>query len=240
MRLLIVDDEPLARARLRNQVLDLNIGEIVGEAADGAEAIDCVVALKPDVVLLDIRMPRMDGLETARHLAKLAKPPAVIFTTAYDQHALAAFDASAIDYLLKPIRRDRLATALDKAGAISAVRLARTRDEVAARNYLSAVDKGGLKLVPVDEVRCLQADQGYVSVQWSGPAVLVEESLRNLEQEFGETFMRIHRNTLVAVQYVIALERASDGTMQVILRDHSEPLAVSRRLVPQVRKRLRG
>lgn len=242
-RILVADDEPLARARLRALVDELAAGEVVGEAASGSETVDLALRTRPDVVLIDIRMPGMDGLEAARHLARLEPATAVIFTTAYDTHALAAFEASAVDYLLKPIRPERLRTALAKAVALSSAQAARVEREARAtpraRTHFSASIKGSLRLVAVEEVRYLQAGQGYVSVFHPGGEILVEDSLRALEDEFGEVFLRIHRNTLVAVTHVTALERGDLGGADVVLRDVPRPLPVSRRLLPAVRRRLR-
>lgn len=240
-RILIVDDEPLARERLRALLAEIGAGEVVGEAASGLEALALVEHARPDVVLLDIRMPGMDGLEAALHLARREPAPAVIFTTAYDEHALAAFDAQAIDYLMKPIRPERLRAALAKAATLT---LARASAAVAVssgrRTHFSALVKGSLRLVPLSEVRYLQADQGYVSVFHPGGELLIEEALKALEEELGEAFLRIHRNTLVAVAHVNALERDELGNANVVLRDVAGKLPVSRRLLSQVRKRLRA
>lgn len=242
-RVLIVDDEPLARERLRALVGDLGVAVVAGEAASGLEAIELTLRARPDVVLLDIRMPGMDGLEAARHLSLLDPAPAVVFTTAYDAHALAAFEANAIDYLLKPIRPERLRGALEKAGTLSAARMAaagQARAAPQARTHFSALVKGSLRLVPLAEVRYLQAGQGYVSVFHPGGELLVEDSLRALEEELGQDFLRIHRNTLVAVAHVTALERAALGGASIVLRGLAERLPVSRRLLGQVRRRLRA
>jgi two-component system response regulator AlgR len=242
-RVLIVDDEPLARERLRALLGDLGVAEVAGEAASGLEALDVAERERPDVVLLDIRMPGMDGLEAARHLSLLDPAPAVVFTTAYDAHALAAFEANAIDYLLKPIRPERLRSALEKAGALSAARAAaagQARPAAQARAHFSAPVKGSLRLVPLAEVRYLHAGQGYVSVFHPGGELLVEDSLRALEEELGEDFLRVHRNTLVAVAHVTALERGPLGGASIVLRDIAQKLPVSRRLLGQVRRRLRA
>ena len=242
-RVLIVDDEPLARERLRALLGDLGVAGIVGEAASGLEALQFAMRERPDVVLLDIRMPGMDGLEAARHLSQLQPAPAVIFTTAYDAHALAAFDANAIDYLLKPVRPERLRSALEKASALSAARASaagQAREVPQARTHFSALVKGSLRLVPLADVRYLHAGQGYVSVFHPGGELLVEDSLRTLEEELGEHFLRIHRNTLVAVAHVTALERSALGSANIVLRDIARKLPVSRRLLGQVRRRLRA
>lgn len=242
MRLLIVDDETLARSRLRGLVEQLDGWEVAGEAVNGRDALALIERERPDVVLLDIRMPGMDGLEAARHMAQLEDPPAVIFTTAYGDHALAAFEAEAVDYLLKPIRRERLAQALDRARRPTRAVLAALHSEVIeerARTHLCARFRGALELVPVTEVIYFQADQKYVTVRHKGGSVLIEESLKALEEEFGERFLRIHRNALVAEAYMAGLE--SDGTSQaaIVFRDINDRLEVSRRHLPAVRRRLR-
>lgn len=241
--LLIADDEPLARARLRALLAEIDAGDIVGEAATGLEALQSVLALRPDVVLLDVRMPGMDGIELAQHLARLPKPPAIVFTTAYGEHALAAFEAHAIDYLVKPVRSERLQVALSRARLLTAGQLrefTQHRAEAPARTHFSALAKGGLRLVPVADVRYLQADQGYVTVRHAQGELLVEDSLRALEEEFGNAFLRVHRNTLVARAHVTGLERDALGNSAIVLRDIEERLPVSRRLVAEVRRRLRG
>ena len=242
MRIAIVDDEPLARARLRGLLQALGLGEIVGEAASGLEALALVSSTDADVVLLDIRLPGMDGLEVASHLARLARPPAVIFTTAFDQHALAAFDANALAYLLKPIRLERLQAALTRAGtwtAAQALAAGDARQPVGMRTHFSALVAGNLRLVPLADVRYLQATQGYVAVVHPGGELVIEDSLRALEDEFGEIFLRIHRHTLVALAHVAALERDRLGNAYIRLREVAVRLPVSRRLLPEVRRRLR-
>jgi two-component system response regulator AlgR len=242
MRVLVVDDEPLARERVLRLLAEIGTGAVVGEAASGNEAIDRVQALAPDVVLMDIRMPGMDGLEAARHLARLERPPAVIFTTAYGDHALDAFDAQAVDYLVKPIKRERLAQALMRATVLGSAGLARALESApakAARTHFSVVVRGLIHLIPVAEVRCLYADRKYVTVVWSGGEVLIEDSLRSLEAEFPAAFMRIHRNALVSVAQVERLDRDEEGNCAIQLRGVATPLAVSRRLAADVRRRLR-
>jgi two-component system response regulator AlgR len=237
MKVLITDDEAPARMRLRDMLGSLPGHEIVGEAADGADALRLAEQQQPDVVLLDIRMPGMDGLEAARHLAQLEHPPAVIFTTAYDQHALEAFEASAVDYLLKPIRKARLEEALAKARRPTRAQLNELEvdEQPGARTHLCVRLRGNLQLVPVDTVYYFMADQKYVSVRHQGGEVLIEDSLRALEQEFGDRFLRIHRNALVAVAYIEGLEKTSTGQV-VKLRGTDERLEVSRRHAPAVRQ----
>ncbi len=242
-RLLIVDDEPLARARLRGQIAELIAGDVVGEAGTGIEALELVQALRPDIILLDIRMPGMDGLELARHLSRLSQPPAIIFTTAYNEHALAAFELHAIDYLLKPVRLERLQIALARASLLSIAQLRALEDspeKSMMRTHFSALSKGSLRVVRLADVRYLQADQGYVTVKHVQGELLIQESLRALEEELGEDFVRIHRNTLVAVATVTGLERDAVGNCSILLRDIEGKLPISRRLLSEVRRRLRA
>jgi two-component system response regulator AlgR len=241
LKVLIVDDEPLARERLAHLMPDAGDFELVAEAANGIEALAAVGTHRPDVVLLDIRMPGMDGLECARHLAGLERPPAIVFTTAYGDHALEAFDANALDYLLKPVRPERLLTALAKAQAVHAGQLDRARGpSVQARSHLSAVIKGNLHVAAVAELRYLQADQKYVTAGWPGGQLLLEEPLKSLEEEFGGRFLRVHRNALAARAYIRSLEKDGDGNWFITLHGVAERLAVSRRLLPCVRKALKG
>ena len=244
MRVLIVDDEPLARARLRGQLVDLGVAEPVDEAGTGLEALALARQHPPDIVLLDIRMPGMDGLEAARHLSRLTPPPAIIFTTAFDEHALAAFETHAIDYLLKPVRSERLKSALDRARLLTSAQLREAEVGLRARTatqrtHFSAPIGGDLRIVPVRDVRFLQADRGYVTVRHLHGELLVDDSLRTLEQEFSGTFLRIHRNTLVAVAHVAALTRDALGNGKLSFHDIADQLPISRRLLPEARRRLR-
>lgn len=241
MKLLIADDEALARERLRQLVDKLPDWEVVGEAGDGRGVLTLAQRENPDVVLLDIRMPGMDGLEAARHLSQFDTPPAVIFTTAYDHYAIAAFDAQAAGYLLKPVRGERLAEALAAARRPNRAQLAALGSGLGhARRHISARMRGELKLIPVEEVLYFRADQKYVTVRHTDGEVLIEESLKSLEDEFGDRFLRVHRNALVAADAVQALERDEQGHACVRLRGCPEALEVSRRMAAEVRRRLKS
>ena len=240
MKLLIVDDEAPARERLKNLLRELPGMEIAGEAGNGREALELWERTQADVVLLDIRMPVMDGLETARHLAAQERPPAVIFTTAYSEFAVEAFDAHVIAYLMKPVRAEKLATALAGASRVNRVQLTQLAAGAPARRHICAKLRDKLHVVPVETVLCFIADQKYVTVCHTGGELLVDESLKDLEEEFGDRFLRVHRNALVAVAQVERLEKDDAGHLQVYLRGRAEPLEVSRRLVAEVRERLRA
>jgi two-component system, LytTR family, response regulator AlgR len=241
VKVLIVDDEALARARLRALLAEDASHEVVAEADSGEACLALVAKRRPDVVLLDIRMPGMDGIETARHLATLAEPPAVIFTTAYDAFAVQAFDAQAVGYLLKPVRGERLAEALRRAARPTRPQLAALSGAGGApRPRIAAKLGGALRLIPVDTIRYFQAEQKYVTVCHEGGVDLIDESLKELETEFRESFVRIHRNALVALKYLAAVERDSRGTLLARLDGVTETLAVSRRHASEVRRRIRA
>jgi len=236
LKLVIADDEPMARERLRMLLADEPEVEVVAEAGDGQQVLDACAAHSPHAVLLDIAMPGIDGLEAARRLAQASPATAVVFCTAYDAHALSAFEAAAIDYLVKPVRPERLSAALARVRTFLAGRPAADGQR---RTHLCARLRGSLRLIPLEEVRYLQAEEKYVVVHHARGEDLIEESLRSLEEEFGERFVRIHRNCLVARQELVELRRDGDGHVQAILRHGGGPLEVSRRCVPQLRQTLR-
>lgn len=241
MKVLIVDDEPLARERLADFLGELPDLECVGTAAHGREAVEKAIELQAEVVLMDIAMPVMDGLEAARHLRELPAPPAVIFCTAFDEHALAAFEAAAVDYLVKPVRKERLQQALDRArtqraGMDAALGKLVTQKQ---RTHLSARLRGSLRLIAIEDIYYLQADEKYVVVHHARGEDLIEESLKSIEQEFANHFLRIHRNCLVAQTEFQELRRDNDGSVHAVLRHGKQALEVSRRCVPGLREQLK-
>ncbi len=246
MKVLIVDDEQPARDRLRQLIDDIDRFDVVGEAGNGADALALAVEANPDVVLLDIRMPGMDGIEAAHYLNELSNPPAVVFTTAYDEYAIQAFEARAIGYVLKPVRRSRLEAALKHAARLAGNTLREiTKEEGlnAARTHVCAQVQGELRLIPVAEIAYFRADQKYVSVYHDKGQNLLDESLKSLEAAFGDDFVRIHRAALVAVDRIERLEKTSDGKVRIVLRDDSQrddkELIISRRHVAEVWRRLK-
>lgn len=239
MKVLIVDDEPLARERLQALLADQDDVAAVGEAANGAEAIVQVEQLRPDVVLMDIRMPIMDGLEAARHIAaNVDEKPAVVFCTAYDDQALEAFEVDAVDYVVKPIRQERLAHALAKAAALGGSAAQRLTEDQ-ERSHLCVRTRGNLELIPIDDIIFLLAEHKYVTIGHVGGEVLIEEPLKDLEREFGDRFVRIHRNALVGRKYLSGLEKDGDGATLVRLGGSRRRLEVSRRNLPAVRRLLK-
>jgi two-component system, LytTR family, response regulator AlgR len=241
-RVLIVDDEAPARERLRSLLTEIGNLDIAGEASHGEEALKLAVDLSPDVVLLDVRMPGMDGIEAARQLNSLVEPPAVIFTTAYDEYALNAFDAQAVGYLLKPIRKEKLAAALTQAGRLTRpqlLRIAANAEAAPRRTHIAARHREGLRLIPIEEVQFFFAEQKYTTVRHVKGEDLIEDSLRSLEEEFGTAFVRIHRNALVSVRYLEGIDRNAEGQYFVKLRGCPAPLQVSRRMAGELRERFR-
>ena len=235
--ILLVDDETLARDRLRRLLEDRPEHEVVGEAANGIEAVAIANETKPELVLLDIRMPGMDGLETARHFLELEEPPAVIFCTAYEEHAIQAFDLEAVGYLLKPVRRDNLFAALDKSVRLNRAQLVALQSQDDSRRlHISARTHRGVELISVDDICYFQADQKYVTVRSIDAEVIVDETLRELEQEFEAQFVRVHRNALVAKKYIDGLVKDSDGRLRIRIKHSDEEVEVSRRHLPSVRK----
>ncbi len=248
LRILVVDDEAPARARMRALLADIAHelpNAVVGEAANGIEALQALERTPADVALVDIRMPGMDGVELARHLARMEQPPAVVFTTAYDQYAVQAFDLAAVDYLVKPVRAQRLAAALEKARrAAPPPRDALAQLTSEARRHLSVSERGRILLVPVAEVLYLKAELKYVTARTRAREYLLDESLTHLEQEFGARFVRVHRNCLVARGAIAGFEKsaAEDGETHwsVLLAGLDEKLPVSRRQWPAVKAAFAG
>ena len=238
IRIFIVDDEAPARARIKELLGDLAHElptAVVGEAANGQEGLVMLQSMPADVALVDVQMPEMNGLEFARHAAQLERPPAVVFATAHDQYAVAAFEVNALDYLLKPVRAVRLKAALQKAAAGGPVK--REPLERAAntpRHYLSVSERGRISLVPVLDILYLRAELKYVTVRTKEREFLVEESLTQLEQEFSGVFIRIHRSALVARRLIKGFEKVVDQDGEgagwaVMLHGIDDRLPVSRR-----------
>jgi two-component system response regulator AlgR len=245
VKVLIVDDEAPARDRLRQLLEEDGTHTVVGEAANGREALHLALELSPDVVVLDIRMPGLSGIETAHHLNTFENPPAVIFATAYDEYAIEAFEASAVGYVLKPVRRVRLNQALELAERLSRSvlgALANRAGIAGRREHVCTRSHGEMKLIPLSDVHYFLADQKYVSVFHTNGQDLIDDSLKALEEEFADTFVRIHRGALIAVSSIDSLRKTEDGRMQIVLRDGDtddvEGLIVSRRHQTNVKRRL--
>ena len=243
MRILICDDEPLAVERLSRLVTQLG-HQVVATATHGQDALDLVEQYEPDVVLLDIQMPEMDGLFCAEQISHFDPMPAIVFCTAYDDHALEAFKSQAKGYLLKPISQQDLQQVLDHLTKLTQAQLSTIKqkedmdDVKIQRHQITAKTYRGVELIPIENIYYFLADQKYVTVRHKNGSVLIDETLKELEQEFSERFIRIHRNTLVSVDYLEGLELVTSGQYQVRCREVSERLSVSRRHLPQLRERM--
>lgn len=241
LKILIVDDEALARSRLRELLDDIapdQSTQVVAEAANGLVAMEILREQSVDIVLADIRMPGMDGIELAGHLGGLTPPPAIIFTTAYDNYAVQAFELNAIDYLLKPVRAQRLLAALQKARPLSGTgqsTLAELGQKLRSggRTHFPCNERGRLLLVPVAEVLYFKADLKYVTARTVEREYLLDEALAHLETEFPEQFIRLHRAVLVAKTALAGFEKAAGDDAEAygwaLLRGLTEKLPVSRR-----------
>jgi two-component system response regulator AlgR len=222
LKALIVDDEP---------------PEVVGEAGNADETLELLEKLNPDILYLDVRMPGMSGLELARHLSRLPAPPAIVFITAHGEHAMEAFEAEAVGYLLKPVRKEKLAAATERAVRLSASQLAAvTRPE--PRTHLPVRHRDGVRLLRIADILCLLAEQKYTTVRHTGGEDLIEDSLRQLEAEFGGRFLRVHRGALVNRDHLQSVDRLADGSYVARVRGMDEPLPVSRRMAAELKARL--
>ena len=248
MNVVICDDEPLARDRLSRMLSHIEGVTLVGEASNGRELLETIQQHAPDLVLTDIRMPVMDGLEAAAHIATLDEPPAVVFCTAYDEYAVKAFQVNAIGYLLKPVRAEDLHAVIEKASKVNKAQLLSVRQELkhaegdqvdTERQCISVKSHRGLELIPISDIAYFKADQKYVTVRHSGGEMLVDETLKELEDEFVGRFVRVHRNALVSLAHLEAVEHLESG-YQVRLKGVDERITISRRHVPVLKKRLQS
>jgi two-component system response regulator AlgR len=257
LRVFIADDEAPARARLKELLVDINASvatKVAGEAANGMEVIERLPGSGAQLLLLDIQMPGMGGIELARHLSGLENPPAIVFVTAHDRHAVEAFELNALDYLMKPVRGDRLAAALKKAAAAGPVlreRLERAgaQANAGAREFFSVTERNRIALVPVGDVLFLKAELKYVTLRTKAGEHLIEEPLVAIEREFAGRFVRVHRNCLVARAAIRGFERNHSGSLaaaagddephwNVVLEGLAERLPVSRRQWPALKSLL--
>lgn len=243
MKILIADDESLARERLARLIQNLSGYQLTPEpATNGMQVLELVERYQPDIVLLDIRMPLMDGLQVAARLSNLATPPAIIFCTAHDEFAIQAFNVSAVGYLVKPVRTEQLEKCLANASKINRIQLSQLTksnnepNNYGKRSHLTARTHRGLELIPVNTIVCLQADHKYVTLKHLEGETLIDDSLKTLEEEFPELFIRIHRNALVNRHYIDGLQRNNLGQVLIRLQNLEEALVVSRRHVPAIRK----
>lgn len=239
MRVLIADDELLARKRLRRLLEELDDLTVVAEAENGRQALTLSASEQPELVFMDIQMPVMDGLAAARELARQEPAPALIFCTAFDQHALAAFEAAAVDYLLKPVERDKLAAAVRRAGRLNQAQLQQLAQTPSDADCILVSSNQGMEKLPLRDIFYLRAEQKYVVAVHRGGELLLSDSLSQLEQDWPGQFVRVHRNTLVALRYLQGLERRDGGYVAVLSECGDRP-AISRRHVQDVKNALRA
>lgn len=238
MKYLVIDDEFLARARLRELLLRLDPDAEILEAENGQQAVEMCESHTPDTALVDIRMPGISGIELVYHLSAMSHSPAVIFTTAYSEYALEAFDANAIDYLLKPVQIDRLRRALQKAHPITKTQTDSLK-KTARSMHLSISQKGKIKLVPIQSICYLKAENKYVMVKTPREEYLLNDTLNNLEKELGTSFLRVHRNALISTEHLEGLEKNDDGQWCVFFRGIPDQIEISRRQTPAIRNWLK-
>ena len=244
LNVLLVDDEALARSRLRTLLADCDApgAHVIGEAANAVQAMTALQREPVDLVLLDIRMPGMDGVALAQAMAGLERCPAVVFVTAHSEHAVQAFDVAAVDYLTKPVRLERLQQALQKVERH--LRLRELPPADAAAQALLIQDRGRTERVPISEVLYLKAELKYITVRTAARSYILDGSLSELEDRYPVQFMRIHRNALIARRAVRALEKHFDAEegegWAVRLNGLDEVLAVSRRQLSAVREAIAG
>mgnify|MGYP002735208309 CR=1 FL=1 len=240
MKILIADDEPLARERLARLAAQLSGCKLLDEqAGNGIQALELCDRLQPDILLLDIQMPGMDGLEVAAALNQRARAPAIIFCTAHDEFALSAFEVNAVGYLVKPVRLEPLQQAIARAERLNPMQLAALRgggEQPPARSHISAKTHKGIECIALEDILFFQAEHKYVTVYHSDGETLIDEPLKALESEFDSQLMRIHRSTLINRAAIERLERTTGGQYQLHLKGHDEPLPVSRRHVSSVRE----
>jgi len=239
MRILVVDDEPLARERMLRLLATVAPDAQVFEAGGGEQALELAAARQPDLLLLDIRMPGMDGLEVASRLQSQAQAPAIVFCTAYDEYALDALDQQAVAYLLKPVREEKLRNAIERAGRVNRMQVAGLQEGDAGRAHIVSETHNGVEMVAIEDLRCFVAEQKYVRAVHPDGSLLIPETLKELEQEFGGQFVRVHRNALVALAHIAGLRRDAAEGWRVELAGVEESPGVSRRHLAVLKERLK-
>ena len=234
LRILIIDDEAPARNRLRRMLEEVPAVHVTGEAASGQEALRLIPLKEPDVLLLDISMPGIGGMELARMLQAESSPPAIIFCTAWSDQAVEAFECDAVDYLVKPVRLERLELALDKARRFIA-----SVDSGANGPFLRSILAGKVSLLPLVDVICMNSEDKCTTVVHKNGNTIIDQSLLDLENEYADILVRIHRKTLVAKKSIRGLEKGPEGSHYLHLEGFEERLQVSRRNLPTIRKLIR-
>ncbi|WP_206770761.1 MULTISPECIES: LytR/AlgR family response regulator transcription factor [Pseudoalteromonas] len=231
INVLIVDDEPLARARVRRLLTMHPNYHVVGDADNGEQAVTLCKELQPDIVLLDINMPKLSGLEVAKALKLLAIPPAVVFLTAHSEHALEAFELAVDGYLVKPITEQALTKTL-----LQLSKLNRTQVNRPVHSHITYQLAGAMRRVNIDDVVCCVAEQKYTRLIFVGGEAIIEHSLKQLESTYSQQLLRIHRNTLVNKLHIQSLHCSVSSGHHLIMRHYDEPLTISRRALKTVKQ----
>ncbi len=234
MKILIIDDEHLARLRLKDLILQIKPEADIHEASNAEEAIESYESMEPDLVMVDIRMPGISGIELAYHFSSMEKPPAIIFTTAYSEYALDAFEADAIDYLMKPIRLKRLKHAFDKLQPISKTQ-SKALKERSNRTHIAVRQRDRIKLVPIADICYFRSEDKYVAVITKDDRYLINATLNKLEGELGRDFLRVHRNSLISIKHLDGLEKLDEKTWCAVLKGTKDKVEISRRQKPVIR-----
>ncbi len=227
---LIVDDEPLAAERLANLIDEMPNINVLAKVGNAQQAWDFVQKHQPDVLLLDISMPGMSGLEFAKSVNSIQKPPCIIFCTAHEQHALQAFEAQAFDYLVKPVRRERLQESFKRV-----IRQIHHATEHSIQQFMVVSVGGVMRRISLQEVFFLHADEKYTVVNHRGGEHILDEPLKELEQRYQGQFFRIHRNCLVKVEQLHEIRRDADGQTWAVLKDWPKALEISRRCASELK-----
>ena len=242
MRILLVDDEELARLRLRRLLGEITDCVVIAEASNGQEALEKIHILEPDLVFLDVRMPILDGISVAKQLSSFEAPPSIVFCTAYDEYALEAFETLAQGYIVKPVELDQLRLVIEKSAKLTRLQSqsldGSSQQESVERKHISAKTRRGLELIPIDNIYCFVADHKYVTVLHDHGESLIDDTLKELENEFHASFVRVHRNSLVAVSRIEALERNEAGAFHLRLKETDHRPVISRRHLADVRQLL--
>lgn len=240
LSIFIVDDEELARERLKRLIEAFEYCVFLGEAENGAKALQEIPRLSPDIVLLDIRMPGEDGLAVAEKLSRMAEPPAIIFCTAYDEYAISAFKFNAIGYLLKPVRKEDLLLALSNAQKLNQIQLRQARNQLEQEpadkvRLFVANTWQGQELIPFEDIFYFKSDQKYLTVVHSKGETLSDQTLKDLEQSYPDLLLRAHRNTLVSKLHINSLTKTPSGHYEIHLENCPDPIQVSRRHVSDIK-----
>lgn len=230
LTVIVVDDEPLAAERLADMIADLPNCRVLAKAANAQQTLALMSSQQPDVLFLDISMPGISGLELAKQLQGTKHPPFIVFCTAYEQHALQAFDAQAIDYLVKPVRRERLMESIERV-----VRLRNQINDDSSKQFVAANVGGVLRRIALNDILYLHADEKYTVVYHLGGEHILDEPLKELEQRFPNQFTRIHRNCLVKAEQLLEIRRDMDGQAWAVLKDWPKALEISRRCASELK-----